>query len=269
MIEKELGRTGERVPAIGLGTWQLGGEQAVEALVEGVKAGAWLIDTAEAYGTEGLVGQALKKLKDQGLNVFLATKVSPSHFHHDDVIRSCEASLSRLGVKTIDLYQLHWPNHSIPIAETMGAMEELVKAGKIRYIGVSNFSSKELDEARASLKREDVVSDQVKYSPFDRHVEPDLFPYCEKEGITVIAYSPLEHGRALSSPLLGGKVAEIAAKYGKSPVQVLLNWVISKPRVIAIPKASSVGHALEDAGAGNFSLAPADLEALDAALGGR
>jgi len=182
---KRARKEGKRVPAIGLGTWQLDGEHAVEALVDGVKAGAWLIDTAEAYGTEGLVGQALKKLKDEGVNVFLATKVSPSHFHHDDVIKSCEASLSRLGVKAVDLYQLHWPNHSIPIAETMGAMEELVKAGKIRYIGVSNFSSKELDEARASLKREDVVSDQVKYSPFDRHVEPDLFPYCEKEGITV------------------------------------------------------------------------------------
>ncbi|MFQ1021465.1 aldo/keto reductase [Tardisphaera saccharovorans] len=263
MIEKELGRTGEKVPVIGLGTWALYGERGEEALIAGVKAGAYLIDTAEAYGTEPLVGRALSKLKAEGVKVFLATKVSPEHFHHDDVIKSCEGSLKRLGLSTIDLYQLHWPNPSVPISETVKAMEELVDQGKIRYIGVSNFSVKQLEEARASMKKYDVVSNQVRYSPWDRKIEKELMPYCEKEKITVIAYSPLEHGRVFSrEDEVRAKLEKIGNAHGKSWIQAALAWLVSKPQVVAIPKASTPEHAVEDAGAGDLVLTPEEVSAL-------
>ncbi len=262
MIEKELGRTGEKIPAIGLGTWALYGERGEEALIAGVKAGAYLIDTAEAYGTEPLVGRALSKLKAEGVKVFLATKVSPEHFHHDDVIKSCEGSLKRLGLSTIDLYQLHWPNPSVPISETVKAMEELVDQGKIRYIGVSNFSVKQLEEARASMKKYDLVSDQVEYSPFNREAEKELMPYCEKEKITIIAYSPLGHGQLFKDSELRIMLEKIGNAHGKSWVQAALAWLVSKPQVVAIPKASTPEHAVEDAGAGDLVLTPEEVSAL-------
>ncbi|MGC8601640.1 MAG: aldo/keto reductase [Thermoprotei archaeon] len=260
MIEKELGRTGEKIPAIGLGTWALHGEEGERALIEGVKAGAYLIDTAESYGTEPLVGRALAELRKEGTRVFLATKVSPEHFHYDDVIKACEGSLKRLGISTIDLYQLHWPNPSIPISETMRAMEELVERGKIRYIGVSNFSVKQLEEARASMKKYDVVSDQVRYSPWDRRIERELMQYCEREKITVIAYSPLEHGRIFSQvDPIRAKFEIVARAHGKTWVQVALAWLVSRPQVVAIPKASKPEHAVEDAKAGDIKLSAEEI----------
>jgi len=263
MIKKELGKTGEKLPAIGLGTWQLGGSSAEDALVAGVKAGANFIDTAEIYHTEPLVGRALSRIKVEGISVFLATKVWPTHFHHDDVIKACEGSLKRLGIRTIDLYQLHWPNPSIPISETVKAMEELVDQGKIRYIGVSNFSVKQLEEARASMKKYEVVSDQVEYSPFNREAEKELIPYCQREKITIIAYSPLGHGQLLKDSELRTKFEEIAKAHGKTWVQVALAWLVSKPQVVAIPKASTPEHAVEDAGAGDLALTPEEVSSLD------
>src|ERR1017187_10284944 len=134
MFRKELNQTGIRLPEIALGTWQYQG--GVEPLRAGIALGANFIDTAEAYGTEEVVGQAIKGIREK---VFLATKVSPRHFRRPDVIRAAEQSLRRLNTDYIDLYQLHWPNYSVPIGETMAAMEELVETGKIRFIGLSNF----------------------------------------------------------------------------------------------------------------------------------
>ena len=195
-----LGRTRERIPVIGMGTWAMGNntgekhQEEVEALEKGIELGMRFIDTAEAYGggrSETLVGRAIREVRDQ---VFLATKVSPEHFGYDDVMRSCEASIERLGVKYIDLYQLHWPNPRIPIQETMRAMDDLVSQGKVRYIGVSNFSVEQTAEAQESLPRSEIVSNQVRYSPSSREIESELLPFCEKEKITVIAYSPLDRG---------------------------------------------------------------------------
>ncbi|MEM3711193.1 MAG: aldo/keto reductase, partial [Thermoprotei archaeon] len=177
-----LGRTDERVPLIGFGTWKLGGgwwsedrsqdELAIRAIVLAIKKGCWFVDTAEAYGgghTEELVGLALRRLRNEGDHeVFVATKVAPEHLHYDDVIRYCQASLKRLMLKQVDLYQVHWPNERIDIAETMSAFERLVDEGKVRYIGVSNFSTEQFEEAQSSLKKYELVSDQVSYSFFDR-----------------------------------------------------------------------------------------------------
>ena len=177
---KELGKTGVKVPVLGLGTWGIGGRssrytaadaQAVQALRMGLDLGMLFIDTAEFYGhghSEEIVADAIG---DRRESVFLATKVSPEHFGHDDVLKACEASLKRLKVSYVDLYQLHWPNPSIPISETMKAMERLVLEGKVRHIGVSNFSVRQTREAQESLSKATIAANQVDYSLLERSIE--------------------------------------------------------------------------------------------------
>lgn len=267
MEKRELGKTREKVPVIGMGTWQMGDARdeahalEVQALRKGLELGMTLIDTAEMYGhgnAEKLVGEAIKGAGD---DAFIATKVSPEHFGYDDVLKSCQASIRRLGVKQIDLYQLHWPSHQVPIEETMKAMEELVSRGKIRYIGVSNFSVAQTLEARDALPRSELVSNQVRYSLTHRSIEPDLLPFCEKEKITVIAYSPLDTGR------LPKKVPQaLLDKYGMTTAQLMLNWVTYRESVIAIPKASSAEHVEEDAAAVKVKISADDYKALSRAF---
>src|ERR1035437_10117705 len=160
---KRLGPSTTSLPAIGLGTSNYTGE--VEALRIGIEHGACLIDTAEIYGTEEIVGMAVRGRRDR---IFLATKVAPRHFRRRDLIAAAEGSLRRLGTEYIDLYQLHWPNYRVPIEESMGAMEELVDAGKVRFVGVSNFSASELKAAQAATSSVRIVSNQVRYSLIDR-----------------------------------------------------------------------------------------------------
>ena len=261
MEERELGKTGERIPALGIGTWQLGSDHAaaIESLKEGMHLGMRFIDTAEMYHTEDIVGKAIK-----GEEIFLATKVSPEHFRYADVKKACDASLKRLGVKQIDLYQLHWPNRRVPISETMKAMEELVKEGKIRYIGVSNFSIEDINEANACLKNNEIVSNQVQYSLAAREIEKELARFCKKEGITVIAYSPLARGSLLAKSHDNmGVLRVIGERHGKSAAQVALNWVVSKDNTVAIPKAGRLEHIRENAKALDFSLEKKEIEELE------
>src|SRR5262245_30548696 len=173
---KPLGNTGAVVPEIGLGVWKYRG--GVEPLRRGIELGAFFIDTAEMYRTEDVVGQAVKGIRDQ---VFIATKVSGSHLRHDDVLRAADASLRELETDYIDLYQVHWPNSSVPIKETMQAMATLVDRKQAKYIGVSNFSTRELREAQAALRNYPIVSNQVLYNLNDREIERDLLPYCQKQ----------------------------------------------------------------------------------------
>ena len=248
MEYRQLGRTGEKIPAIGMGTWRVGNYHndeelagQVQALKRGIELGASLIDTAEMYGagrSEQVVGKAIKGMRDK---VFIATKVSPGHLHHDDVIKSCKASISRLGVAHVDLYQVHWPDPRVPIKETMSAMEKLVRDGMIRYIGVSNFSVGETEDARTALARNEIVSNQVEYSLSNRYVEREILPYCENAKVTLIAYSPLAQG-AISNSL----PERILQKYKMTPAQVMLNWVTRKESVVAIPKATNLEHLEEN-----------------------
>jgi diketogulonate reductase-like aldo/keto reductase len=265
---KELGNTGVMVPEIGLGTWKYrGGAEPLEA---GILQGAWLIDTAEMYRTEDVVGQAIATRRSE---VFLATKVSGSNLRRDQVLRAADASLRLLNTDHIDLYQIHWPNRSVPIAETMGAMESLVDSGLVRYIGVSNFDLRELQEAQNAMSHNPIVSNQVLYSLKDREIEEDLLPYCQEQGITVMAYTPLADGS-----LAGGSrfqvrrgrgidaLAGVAAETGKSLAQVALNWCTSRPNVIAIPKSNRVDRTLENCGASGWRLTEEQVKALDAAF---
>jgi diketogulonate reductase-like aldo/keto reductase len=261
---KPLGRSGEKISVIGMGTYAIGNssgearKEELDALRKGIDLGMNLIDTAEVYGkgkSETLVGDAIRERRDE---VFLATKVGPEHFRHDDVIKSCEASLQRLGVKFVDLYQLHWPNTRVPIRETMKAMEELVSMGKIRYIGVSNFSVEETMQAQESLPRSEVVSNQVRYSLTSRSIESDLLAFCEKEKVTVIAYSPLDTGNIPQSRI----PKELLSKYDMTPAQIMLNWVTYKEPVVTIPKAGSIEHIEENARSIDTRLTPVDYQAL-------
>ena len=252
MNYKPLGKTGIKISEIGQGTWNYRG--GVESLRMGASLGATHIDTAEAYGTEEIVGKAIEGMRDQ---VFLATKVWPDHLHYDDVIKACDGSLRRLGVKYVDLYMIHWPNPSVPIRDTMRAMEELVKQGKIRNIGVSNFSVEQLKSAQAALSIHEIVSNQVKYNLTSRSIEEDLIPFCRSEKITVVAYSPLKgklSGR--EDDLLG----ELASKYGKTRSQVTLNFLTSKENIAAIPKAENADHVKENCGASGWRLSDDDLK---------
>jgi diketogulonate reductase-like aldo/keto reductase len=265
MQYRHLGRTRETIPVIGMGTWNMGSSLSQDAyssqresLRRGLQLGMNLIDTAEMYGggkSEQLVGEAIKGRRD---DVFIATKVSPDNLRYDDVLMACQESLRRLGVKYIDLYQIHWPNPSIPIRETMRAMETLVSEGKIRYIGVSNFSVQEMSEARDSLAKNELTSNQVEYNINSRSIEDQILPYCDKEKLTVIAYSPLSRGK-IPSRLIPN---ELLKKYSMSAAQVMLNWVTYRNSVVGIPKASNVEHVEENARSVDVHISQADYQLL-------
>jgi diketogulonate reductase-like aldo/keto reductase len=274
---KELGKSGRKVAVLGLGTWGIGGfstrhlggdERSIRALRLGLELEMRFIDTAEAYAgghSEEVVARAVKSQRDK---VFIATKVSPEHLHYDDVIRSCESSLRRLETVYVDLYQVHWPNESIPIAETMRAMERLAAEGKIRHIGVSNFSVQQTREAQDALSQNTLASNQVEYSLLDRSIETGLLEYAEKAHITIIAYSPIARGR-IPQGRQGDQwqtLDDIASKYGKTRTQVALNWLIAREPVVVIPKAASLDHVRENAGAAGWEMSKQDHDRLSEAF---
>ncbi|HXG22354.1 MAG TPA: aldo/keto reductase [Methylomirabilota bacterium] len=263
---KPLGNTGVMVPEIGLGVWKYRG--GVEPLRRGIELGAFLIDTAEVYRTEDVVGQAVKGIRDQ---VFIATKVSGSHLQYDDVLRAAEASLRELETEYIDLYQIHWPNSRAPIKETMRAMETLVDRGLVKYIGVSNFSVGQLRAAQAAMSKYPVVSNQVLYNLNSREIEDDLLPYCQQHNVTIIAYTPLDDGRlAVKSRFRRSQgmkaLEEVASQVQKTLAQVALNWCTAHPNVIVIPKSDSVARTEENCGASGWRLSQAQMQRLDEAF---
>jgi diketogulonate reductase-like aldo/keto reductase len=267
MIElKQLGNTGVMVPEIGLGTWKYRG--GVEPLRCGIELGAYLIDTAEIYRTENVVGQAIQDIRER---VFIATKVSGEHLRHDQVLRAADASLRLLDTEVIDLYQIHWPSTRVPIKETMQAMETLVDRGQVRYIGVSNFSVRELRAAQEAMTKYPIVANQVLYNLNRREIERDLLPYCQEHHITILAYTPLDDGR-LATPSRFRRhqstrvVEQVAAEAHKTLAQVALNWCTSRPNVIAIPKSNSVERTVENCQASSWRLTPAQLQRLDEAF---
>ena len=269
---RRLGVTGESIPVVGLGTWGIGGEMrpnpshdkdSIRALRFGLDLEMKFIDTAEMYAaghSEEVVCQALEGRRDR---VFVASKVSPRNFGHDNVLAAADRSLRRLGLKQLDLYQLHWPNPNIPLSETMRAMEKLVKDGKTRYIGVSNFSVEQMKEAQESLSHEKIVSNQVEFSLIDRSIEARILPYCQKEGLTVIAYSPLGQGKIPTGRGSSFRfLDEIASRMGKSRNQIALSWVLQHDSVVAIPKASNLDHVRENASIADWDLAGEDYKKL-------
>ena len=259
---KPIGRRGETVSAIGIGTWAIRDyTRAEDVLVEAVELGLDLIDTAEMYGwgrAEELVGRVARRVGRD--NVFITTKLLPEHFtDRSEALRAMRESLRRLGLREVDLILIHWPNRSVSIRDQVRALEALAEEGLARYIGVSNFDRKELEEAIYSTHRYDIVADQVKYSIYDRWVEQDLLAFAVENNVLIQAYTPLEKGRVARDR----RLREIGEKYGKTPVQVALNYLISRPRVVAIPKTENRDHLYEIRGSLGWRLSPRDLEILE------
>lgn len=257
---------GEKISPVGIGTWGIGGNSSavtkhdddhIDALKFAIEKGLTFIDTAEAYASghsEELVGKAIKDFQRE--DVYVTTKVWPNHLGHDDVIRSAKSSLARLDTGYIDLYLIHWPNKSVPIRETIGAMEELVDQGIVRNIGVSNFNEGELREAMESASKYEVVANQIEYSIVKKRFEIDIIPYCEKNNVKVIAYSPINRGnlRRLKS------LAKVAEKLDHTPVSVALNYLMK--RSIPIPKSTNRDHIMQFVEATEFELSEQDYETL-------
>ncbi len=266
MEYRELGATGVMIPEVGLGTWKYRG--GPEPLRRGIELGANLIDTAEMYRTEDAVGQAIRGIRHR---VLVATKVLGSNLRYDQVLRAAENSLRQLEGGVIDLYQIHWPSRSVPIAETMRAMEALVDRGLVRHIGVSNFSVAELREAQGAMSKYPIVCNQVLYNLKRRGIERGLIPYCQENRITVMAYTPLADGSLAARPRLragrGWETLEaVAREAGKTPAQAALNWCLTREPVVVIPKTNSVARTEENCGASGWRLTPEQAARLEAAF---
>lgn len=272
MRYEAIGKDRTRIPAIGLGAMGFGGfystdrsrdDEWVDTVRLAFDQGMTLVDTAEIYGqghSEELVGRALAGRRKE---VYVATKVSPEHLAPADLVASAEASLRRLGIEVIDLYQVHWPNPVIPLDATMRALEDLVRAGKVRHIGLSNFTLQQLRAADGYLGAERVAAAQLEYNLFDRSIEKDYLPYCQAKGIIVIAYSPLDGGQICGGPVKRARLEPVAQRAGCTPGQMALAWITSHAGVVAIPKAGARDHLLANAAAGDLVLPRADLDALD------
>ncbi|CAN5303439.1 aldo/keto reductase [soil metagenome] len=266
MKQKAFGKTGKQV-VIGQATWYIDhGDRAsaVAALRKGLDLGMTHIDTAEMYGdAELVVADAIAGRRDE---VFLVSKVLPSNASRRGTVQACERSLKRLKTDRLDCYLLHWRGQ-YPLEETVAAFEELVSAGKIRSWGVSNFDASDLAEMVDAAGEGRIACNQVLYHLNERAIEHSVIPWCEAHGVAVVAYSPFGHDDFPVAQSAGGRVLhEIASKHGATPRQVALAFLTRGPSVFAIPKASSSGHAAENAGAGEVTLTEGDIAALDRAF---
>src|SRR6187402_1947524 len=266
MNTKPFGKTGSSVSVIGQGTWYLDHgdrKRAVAALQRGLDLGMAHIDTAEMYGdAELVIADAIAGRRDE---VFLVSKVLPSNASRRGTITACERSLKRLKVDHLDCYLLHWRG-SYPFEETVAAFDELVRSGKIRSWGVSNFDADDLDELREVAGDGKIACNQVLYHLQERAIEHAVIPWCEQHGVAVVAYSPFGHNDFPSARSKGGEVLQaIAEAHNATPRQVALAFLTRAPSVLAIPKASSAEHAVDNAAAGDLTLSEQEIAALDKA----
>ena len=252
---------------IGQGTWYIDDAHrptAVAALRRGLDLGMTHIDTAEMYGdAEIVVGEAVTGRRDE---IFLVSKVLPSNASRSGTVAACERSLSRLRTDRLDCYLLHWPG-SHPLEDTFAAFEQLREQGKILSWGVSNFDVPDLDAAWSAGGEGRIACNQVLYNPGERAVEHAVLPWCEEHDVAVVAYSPFGHGDFPGPRTPGGRVLEeIAASHGATARQVALRFLVRRPSVFAIPKASSAEHAADNARGGALRLSEAEFTRIDAAF---
>lgn len=258
--------SGEQVPVLGLGTWHMGErpekrQDELDAIRFAIDNGMKLIDTAEMYGdgaSEELIGKALSGRRT---DAFIVSKVLPHHATRRGTVNACEDSLRRLGTDYLDMYLLHWPG-SVPLEETVEAFDALLRAGKIRYWGVSNFDTPDMEELLALPGGNAVATNQVLYNLTRRGIEFDLMPWCRQRKLPMMAYSPLEQGRLLGNP----ELLRLAAHYSATPAQIALCWVLRGDSMIALPKASTPGRVEQLCGALDIPLSQQDLAALDLAF---
>jgi diketogulonate reductase-like aldo/keto reductase len=245
---------GISLPKIGFGTWRIGGGSTANpsldakssaALRSALALGYTHFDTAETYGAghaEELLGRAINDAGTDRGTLFITSKVKPEHLRYDAVLRSCNATLARLGTEYLDLYLIHWPDVGMNLAETFRALNKLVQEGTVRHLGVSNFNLKLLRQSQ-DLCESSILTDQVPYSLSERHyVRNGVLDYCQSNGVILTAYSPLGDGRLNDSKSL----AAIADHHRSTPHQIALAWLASQPRVITIPMSSDPRHQEEN-----------------------
>jgi diketogulonate reductase-like aldo/keto reductase len=257
---------GDRIPVLGQGTWHMAEvreqrKAEIGALRLGLDLGMTLIDTAEMYAegdTERLVGEAISGRRDE---VFLISKVLPSHATRRGTLDACTASLRRLKTDRLDMYLLHWRG-SVPLGQTIEAFAELKERGLIRHWGVSNFDVTDLGDLFRTPGGTGVQTDQVLYNLARRGPEFNLLPWCRKQDLPVMSYSPIEQGELLSHPAVRG----VAERNDITPAQVALAWVLRQPQLCAIPKSGSTARVQENAAAAAIRLGPPDLAELDLAF---
>jgi diketogulonate reductase-like aldo/keto reductase len=269
MQRRPFGFTNREVPLIGQGTWDSEhGDRAtaIAALRRGLDLGMTHIDTAEMYGSgaaEEMVAEAIAGRRDE---VFLVSKVLPQHASRTGTIQACDKSLARLQTDRLDCYLLHWRGQH-PLEETIAAFEELAGEGKTLSWGVSNFDVSDLEEAWEIAGAGHLVCNQVLYHLQERAIEYDVLPWCEAHGVAVVGYSPFGHGRFPGPQTPEGQVLEqIAAEHHATARQVALRFLVRRPSLFAIPKASTPAHVEENAGAGSLQLTEPDLVRIDAAF---
>lgn len=268
-MQRSFGAGGPAVSGIGQGSWYIeqgDRREAVAALRRGLDLGLTHIDTAEMYGdgrSEAIIGEAVAGRRDAA---FLVSKVLPHNASRQGVRAACERSLKQLGTDRLDCYLLHWRGPH-PLAETFAAFEALKQDGKILSWGVSNFDEDDLDEALAAAGKGRIACNQVLYHLRERAIEHAVLPWCERHGVAVTAYSPFgHHDFPAPGSVQGRLLAEIAAAHGATPRQVALAFLTRRPAVFAIPKAGSVAHVEENAGALDLALSEDDIARIDAAF---
>jgi diketogulonate reductase-like aldo/keto reductase len=246
--------TGEIIPLVGAGTWNIDGDTVRDSVRAALDAGYTHVDTAEGYANETEIGDVLADVDRE--DVFLTSKVLPSNLNYESVIDSCEASLNRLGTDHLDLYLVHWPNPAISIRETLDAMKKLRDRGKIRNVGVSNFTTYQLS-ATQHVSDVPIAVNQIEFHPWLQR--PELVEYCRETGVVVEAAAPLARGEILADDT----VRKLANKYDRTPAQIVLRWAVEKD-VVVLPKSTSTDHIEENVALFDWELDESDRQRLDA-----
>ncbi len=263
--------TGLRIPKIGFGTWSIGGksiadtssdEKSLAALLSALALGYTHFDTAEYYAgghAEELLGQAIRASGVKREALLITSKVMPIHLRFNDVLKACDGSLRRLGTDYMDIYLIHWPNPVIKLEETFCALNELVRSGKVKHVGVSNFKLKMLMRAQ-ELCETPLVTDQVPYRlPDKTYVENGVLEYCQKNDILLTAYSPVK----FRNVNVNATLKNIATAHSASAFQIALAWLVAQPRVISIPMSFNPVHQRENLEAAEIKLTPEETAQLD------
>ena len=258
------------LPKIGFGTWKIGGEsspnlawdsRSLIALRSALEIGYTHFDTAEYYAaghSEELVGRAVRESNTKRENLFITSKVSPEHLSYDDVFKSCESSLRRLKMDYIDLYLIHWPGRGMKLEKTFPALNKLVRDGKVKHLGVSNFNLKLLKQSQ-EYSETPILTNQVPYSlPDHSYVENGVLEYCQQNDILVTAYSPVK----FRSIRVNKTLKEITNAHSATPFQIALAWLVMQPRVITIPMSFDPQHIKENIEAAEILLSADEMTRL-------
>lgn len=271
MMTYETIPNGERIPKIGFGTWNIGGGSfpdpkldaaSLTALRAALEVGYTHFDTAEGYANghaEELLGQVIAEAKVRRDALFVTTKVAPEHLDYEQVLRACEGSLRRLKMDFIDLYLIHWPRAGMRLEEAFRALNKLIRDGRVRHLGVSNFNIKLLKQSQEHAETP-IVTNQVPYSIHDRsYVRNGVLEYCQQNDILLTAYSPVEKGRLRPAQTL----RSIAKAHDATPYQVALAWLVAQPRVITIPMSYNPQHIRENFESINITLTEREIKSLN------